>query len=166
MIDEMVVSGEIISDEIVRRILKKAINEGNINVNLNIEYHLSNIESLEKIPEMPGKVTPGLIDPRQKVIVYAKAKPTKIHVILWEVAGWNKVPIIDGGPFPILEHPVNMADRLFVPDGSKVLIRGKAQSIDGGGIAFEVLGFGSAAEIALEELQGSNLYIKKIELVT
>ena len=113
-------------------------------------------------PVNPDDTEPD-VDPRPMTIVNAVAKPNKKHVILWEFYKYNDAPDSEGGPFIILRHPVLMSDRTFVPDGDNVLVVNAAFRIDGGGVAYEVMAFGTLSNLEQKELDGKKLYIKKTE---
>lgn len=122
--------------------------------------------------EMPVDPDPPVIDPTDPpdVVEYlegrAIAKPTKDHVILWTISGWNnahlKDPPRERGAF--LVHP-DMSERTFVPNGAVVHVRPESIKVDGGGRAFVVVGAAEAQNSAGYNVAlTGGLYIKDTEI--
>lgn len=140
------------------------------NFTLNLHLHFDSPAGVVPpvVVEEPGEEEPGgelPVDPRPKSVVYAKAKPDKEHVNLWIKVGMNNVPVEDGGPYMILDHQP-LGERDQVPDKAKIIILSKEIRINGGEVAFGVLGYGWDDSVFDYPLDGKGLYIKRGEFTT
>jgi len=148
------------------------ITELNLTINLNFNVPVASAPGVPgpgvEAPVAPP-VTPPVVDgppedERNFAVGYAQAKPDKPFVNLWKKVGQNQTPVANGGPGLILEHPPIGPEREQVPDADKVVYVNYAYLADGGGICYEVVGFGSDEEIAKKSLDGFGYYIKDSEL--
>jgi len=105
--------------------------------------------------------------PIELLEVRAIAKPNKDSVVCWQIIGWNdahlKIPPKERGA--ILAHPVDMADRTFIVDGSIVHLLPNSIKVDGDGRAFAINDAMNAKNSAGDSVEiVGGLYLKEAEM--